>query len=227
MLGQVIDDQRGGAERDHRREQREDPQRRAAVDDEQDQDHHAAGREQQGAIDPGERVDERGEQAAGTRAVNHQPGRRIGARDLQHRLLVLGDHVAVERGVAGLADERHADLRGRAVGRELRRRNLIDIDPADARERGVVGGDLRLVVGGEAGRALVDDEARDRLDLGELLGLVVDLGRFSRRRQVRRVVVLLDLAQLARVLAADDATDDEPQRPDRGHDPHDLGSPMA
>ena len=78
-----------------------------------------------------------------------------------------------------------------------------------------VGRDLGLVGVGQPARALVDEEAGDVLHGDELVRLVGDLGRLGGRRQERRVVVLLDVAELAleaAAQAADQERDDRQQR---------------
>src|SRR6185312_5211131 len=200
---QLIDDQRGRAEREDRAEYREEPEHRAAVYHQQDEDDDQAGGHQEGAVDTAERVDECHQQAARAGAVDDQAVRRVRLGRLDDVFLDLDQIVALDADVAFLADQRDRDAGGRVVLRRVaRRRYLVGSNALDGLEGLRVRGDLRLVGFGQPTVALVDDEAGHGLHGPVLLRRLVDLRRLGGRGQIGGVIVLLNLGQLARERAA-------------------------
>ena len=107
-------------EREDGGEQREEPQHRAAVDHQQDEDHDDAGRVSSSVtVQAGERIDERGQQAAGAGRVHRQPGRCAGLGRGDHRVFVVGQIGSRDRDPVLFGNQRHVDRRCGVVAENI------------------------------------------------------------------------------------------------------------
>ena len=209
-VGELVDGEGGQTVRETGGEQRDDPEDRAAVHDQQDHQDDGERDEQQRAVDRGEHLDQVGEQPARPGDVHGEPVRRVG-RDDAHGVDGGGDRVAVR------AVDRHDDLERLAVLARDRRRQRRH-DPGDPGEAGQVGRGRLAVAVGDAARALVHDDRRCGLPVGEPDRQVLRPGGLGVGRKERGVVVDRDLAEPARERAGH-AADDQPGQDDRDRGP--------